>query len=192
MADKDDDYDPVSQRLIDRHKEIWETYRRIPFTGSKLEYIGSLLATERDREIRRDLYRFLASTHLHGGNGEAAKVAALACVKEFPDWLSVRRAGFIFAMEGDAAGALKYFSEAYRMTVEEGAFVTDALLLAAHTLAVNKMPTQLDAFLELVVATAVVRGKPDCVMDWDWIEPALGAGASAALIDKLKLLFGLK
>jgi hypothetical protein len=191
MADEVGGLGAVPWAALARDKEIRDTLELIPSAGSRLEYVGSLLAGERDDIIRRGLHGHLKSLHLGLGNVEAARAAALEALREFPDSIETGSAGFIYAMTGDAGEALKYFSAAYRMAAADGSLVTSELVTAAHTLAMLGMVGELDAFLGLVVATGVVKGQPDCEMEWDWAAYAVQAGASAELIGKLKGLFGV-
>jgi hypothetical protein len=180
----------VPWAVLARDKEIRETLELSPSAMSRLEYVGSLMAVERDAIIRRGLHGHVKSLQLEMGNAAAARAAALEAMREFPDSIETGSAGFIFAMTGDAGEALKYFCAAFRMAAADGALVTSELLTAAHTLAMLGMVGELDAYLELVVATGVVRGQPDCEMEWDWAAHAMLAGASVVLIGKLKALFG--
>jgi hypothetical protein len=124
------------------------------------------------------------------GNVVAARGAALEAMREFPDSMETGSAGFIFAMTGDAAVALEYFCAAYRMAAADRALVTSELVTAGSTLGMLGMVRELDAYLALVVETGVVKGQPDCAMEWAWSAHALERGASAELVGKLKALFG--
>jgi hypothetical protein len=190
MADEDGELGAVPWAVLARDREIRDALELIPSAAERLAWVGSLLATEQDDIIRRGLHGHLKSLHLEMGNGQAARAAALEAMREFPDSMETGSAGFIFAMTGDAAAALEYFRAAYRLAVEAGMLVTSELVTAAHTLAVLGMTRELDAYLALVVETGVVKGEPDCAMEWAWSAHALERGASAELIGKLKALFG--
>jgi hypothetical protein len=190
MSDDVGDVGAVPWGVLARDKEIRDTLELIPSAAGRLEWVGSLLATEQEDIIRRGLHGHLKSLHLEMGNAQAARAAALEAMREFPDSMETGSAGFIFAMTGDAAEALSYFCAAYRMAAAEGVLVTSELVTAAHTLAMLGMVRELDAYLALVIETGVVKGQPDCAMEWAWCAHALERGASAELMGKLKALFG--